>query len=64
MFSRKSHNNNWMMISSALLGGFLLGFSYKKYGKDLVNRIQNIGTFSRRKYDFDDDYMTSHEPDA
>ncbi|MGI6449308.1 MAG: hypothetical protein ACOX3R_03135 [Desulfitobacteriia bacterium] len=64
MFSKRSNNNNWLMISSALLGGFLLGFSYKKYGKDITGRIQNMAHMTRRRYDYDDGYITSHEPDA
>jgi hypothetical protein len=59
MFTRRS-NNNWMLMSSAVVGGFLLGLTYKKYGKDIRHQIQKI-----TKKDFDyDDYMTSHEPDA
>ncbi len=49
-----------MLMSSAVVGGFLLGLTYKKYGKDIRHQIQKI-----TKKDFDyDDYMTSHEPDA
>jgi len=50
------------MMGSALLGGFLLGMSYKKYGKELRNGIR--GLYSRRQLDYDTDYTTSHEPDA
>lgn len=62
MFSKKT-NNSWLMMSSAMLGGFLLGFSYKKYGKDITNRIGSMTNMTRRKVDYED-YMTSHEPDA
>lgn len=63
MFSRKT-NNSWMMMSSAMLGGFLLGLSYKKYGKEITNRIGSMaGNLTRRNSDYED-YMTSHEPDA
>jgi hypothetical protein len=48
------------MMSSAVIGGFLLGMSYKKYGRDIKQRLQKM---SRRQVDYDD-YMTSHEPDA
>lgn len=63
MFTRKTNDNsNWLMMGSALLGGFLLGMSYKKYGKELRNGIR--GLYSRRQLDYDTDYTTSHEPDA
>lgn len=60
MFTRRSNNNSWLMISSAMVGGFLLGMSYKKYGKDIQHRVQKM---TKRQLDYDD-YMTSHEPDA
>lgn len=64
MFSRRSKNNNWLMMSSAMLGGFLLGFTYKKYGKDITSYIPGLAGLTGRKLDYDDGYMTSHEPDA
>jgi len=60
VFSRRSRHNSWLMMSSAVIGGFLLGMSYKKYGRDIKQRLQKM---SRRQVDYDD-YMTSHEPDA
>ncbi len=60
MFSRRSNNNSWIMISSAMVGGFLLGLSYKKYGKTIQHRVQKM---TKRQLDYDD-FMTSHEPDA
>jgi hypothetical protein len=50
------------MMGSALLGGFLLGMSYKKYGKELRNGIRSFS--SKKQLDFDTGYTTSHEPDA
>jgi hypothetical protein len=43
-----------------MVGGFLLGFSYNKYGREIKQQIQKV---TKRQFDFDD-YMTSHEPDA
>jgi hypothetical protein len=52
-------------MGSAVLGGFLLGFSYKRYGKEISNRIQSMtSNIGNRKLDYDDGYITSHEPDA
>ncbi|NLP44453.1 MAG: hypothetical protein GX351_07475 [Peptococcaceae bacterium] len=62
MFTRKTDNSNWVMMGSALLGGFLLGMSYKKYGKELRNGIRSFS--SKKQLDFDTGYTTSHEPDA
>lgn len=62
MFSKKS-DNSWIMMSSAVVGGFLLGMSYKKYGKDIKHSIQKM-TKRSIGYDYDDGYTTSHEPDA
>lgn len=63
MLSRKSKGNNWLMLGSVMVGGFLLGSSYNKYGKDITERIQHM-SFPRRKYNYDDGYSTNHEPDA
>jgi hypothetical protein len=64
MFSKRS-KTNWLMTSSAVLGGFLLGFSYKKFGKEISNRIQNMtSNMGNKKLHYDDDYISSHEPDA
>lgn len=60
MFSRKS-NNNWMLMSSAIVGGFLLGVSYKKYSQEIKNGILHL---SKKNLDYDNSYTTSHEPDA
>jgi hypothetical protein len=60
MFSKKS-NNSWLVMSSAMAGGFLLGFTYKKYGKEMMYQIQKIK--GKKGYDYDD-YITSHEPEA
>ncbi|NLI91738.1 MAG: hypothetical protein GX434_05875 [Peptococcaceae bacterium] len=59
MFSRKP-NTSWWKVSSAILGGFLVGFSYKKYGREIKQQIRKV---TKRQPDYDD-YMTSHEPDA
>lgn len=63
MFQRKN-NNNWVMLSSAMLGGFMLGFTYKKYGKNITHRLRSISSLTREKLNYDDGYTTSHEPDA
>lgn len=62
MFNRRSKGNNWLMLGSVMLGGILLGSSYKKYGKNLTDRIMDM--VPRRKYNYDDGYTTNHEPDA
>jgi len=49
------------MMGSALLGGFLLGMSYKKYGKELKHGLKSL--YSKKQLDFDSEYTTSHEPD-
>jgi len=59
VFTRRS-NNSWLKMSSAILGGFLLGFSYKKYGKEMEHHIKKI---TRKPLDYED-YTDSHEPDA
>jgi len=41
VFTKKS-NSSWLMISSAMLGGFLLGVTYKKYGKNLSYHLHNM----------------------
>ncbi len=58
---RRSKNSNWFLMSSAVVGGFLLGLSYKKYGKDIKQHIHGMGGSCNRNYD---DYISSHEPDA
>lgn len=60
MFYSKKTSNNWFLISSALLGGFALGLTYKKYGKEINNHFKKM-TGRNNGYE---DYMTSHEPDA
>ncbi|RNC28046.1 MAG: hypothetical protein AWM53_01976 [Candidatus Dichloromethanomonas elyunquensis] len=59
MFSRKT-NISWWKMSSAVLGGFLLGFSYKKYGREIKHQIRRLG---RNQMDYDD-FISSHESDA
>lgn len=60
MFNSKKNDRNWFLISSALIGGFALGMSYKKYGRDLHHQIRKV---TNRDYEYED-YMSSHEPDA
>lgn len=59
MFTKKS-NNNWLKMSSAVLGGFLLGFSYKRYGKGLEHQIRRI---TKRPLLDPEDYTHSLETD-
>jgi len=61
MFSRKS-NHSWFTISSAVIGGFLLGMSYKKFG----NQIGQIGDRIRhmtKKQGSSDNYPETGEAD-
>lgn len=60
MFFRKSHNKSWMKLSSALLGGFLLGFTYQKYGGHLSHRIRNM----IRKNNHFDEYFPDEETEV
>lgn len=60
MFNSKKSNTNWILLSSAMVGGFALGLSYKKYGSSLQG---HIGKLTNRDLNYED-YMTSHEPDA
>lgn len=41
MFSRRS-NHSWLMTGSVLLGGFLLGISYNKYGQNIKDQFQRV----------------------
>lgn len=56
MFYSKKSNNHWLLTSSAMVGGFLIGFSYKKYGKDIKHQLHRISN----KFDYDD-YSPSDE---
>ncbi|NLM22024.1 MAG: hypothetical protein GX207_09830 [Peptococcaceae bacterium] len=58
MFAKKS-NNNWIKIGSAMIGGFLLGISYKKYGKNLSHHWRNM----KRNMDYND-FIPSDEPEV
>ena len=62
MFNSRKSNTSWIMMSSAMVGGFLLGLSYNKYGKDIKHRIQRVRSNGNGM--IFDDYMNSHEPDA
>ncbi len=42
MFAKKSHHSSWLKLSSVMLGGFLIGVSYKRYGKNLSHHFSNI----------------------
>jgi len=61
VFNARRSKNSWFMVGSAVVGGFLLGVSYKKYGKDIKHRIQSMARNSDMFYG---DYTNSHEPDA
>jgi len=58
VFARKS-NNNWLKVSTAMIGGFLLGFSYKKYGKNLANQWRKI----KRNMDYND-FVSSEDSEV
>ncbi len=59
-YSRKS-NTNWFLLTTAMVGGFALGMSYKKYGSHLHGHMKNLSNSRNMDYE---DYMSSHEPDA
>ncbi|NLL53274.1 MAG: hypothetical protein GX248_11305 [Peptococcaceae bacterium] len=58
MFAKKS-NHSWLKIGSAMIGGFLLGISYKKYGKNLSHRWRNM----KGNMDYND-FIPSDEPEV
>ncbi len=58
MFAKKS-NNGWLKISTAMIGGFLLGMSYKKYGKNLSHHWRHI-----KKNMSYNDFMPSDDSDV
>ncbi|KUO66364.1 MAG: hypothetical protein APF84_18240 [Gracilibacter sp. BRH_c7a] len=60
MFHSKKPETNWILLSTAMLGGFALGLSYKKYGSNLHTQI---GKLTKRDLEYED-YTSSHEPDA
>ena len=60
MFYSRKPNRNWFLISTAMVGGFALGMSYKKYGPELQSQIRKLKNRDMRY----EDYMSSHEPDA
>lgn len=63
LFSKKSRNSKWLTIGSALLGGFVMGASYKMYGQELKNGIQSLS--SRKKVlDYDNGYPVTNETDV
>lgn len=57
MFYSKKNGNKWLLLTSALLGGFALGFTYKKYAKQINSHIKKL---TDRDNGFED-YMTSPE---
>lgn len=57
MFHSKKSNNSWLLMSSAVVGGFLLGFGYKRYGKEIINQFHMV----THKKSADDDLMSSPE---
>lgn len=60
MFYSRKPNRNWFLLTTAMVGGFALGMSYKKYGSHLHRHIR---TLTNKDMDYED-YMNSHEPDA
>jgi len=42
MFKQTKTNNNWVYVSSAMVGGFLLGVSYRKYGSIIKEHVRNM----------------------
>lgn len=63
MFYTRKPKRNWLFLSSAILGGFLLGFSYKNFGKNIKNSLQKMtkGKFADHNYP---DYTENMEPDV
>lgn len=57
MFHSKKTNNSWLLMSSAVVGGFLLGFGYKRYGNEIKNQFHKY----THKESANDDMMTSPE---
>ncbi len=60
MFHSKKSDTNWILLSTAMVGGFALGLSYKKYGSTLHSQFEKL---TKKNFGYED-YMSSHEPDA
>ncbi|UWG99037.1 hypothetical protein LPY66_09700 [Dehalobacter sp. DCM] len=58
MFYSKKSNSSWLLMSSAVVSGFLLGYGYKRYGKEIKNQFEKY----THKHSASDDLMSS--PDS
>lgn len=61
MFFPKKQRRNWAGITTAMIGGLLLGISCKKYGSTIKNQL---GKISYRTSRYDENYTDNMEPDA
>ncbi|ADY55985.1 hypothetical protein Sgly_1688 [Syntrophobotulus glycolicus DSM 8271] len=42
LFMNRSRSNNWLYVTSAMLGGLFLGISYNKYGRDIRHKLMKM----------------------